>query len=169
MRYDPEIHHRRSLRLKGWDYSSKGAYFVTICAWKKEFIFIDEGIGRIVCEEWGSIPGNYPAIRLDDFVLMPNHLHAILWIENAARAQQAAPLRNIRIGSVIRTFKSKAAVMINRYRNTIGSPVWQRNFYERIIRNEHELDAIRNYMRENPLKWGEDEENPDNIANGPRG
>ena len=81
MRYDPDARHRRSLRLEGWDYSSAGAYFITICSWQKGCIFLNEGIKQIACEEWEALPGNYPVVRLDEFILMPNHLHAIIWIE----------------------------------------------------------------------------------------
>ncbi len=159
MRYDSNIHHRRSLRLKGWDYSSIGAYFITICAWKRECIFTDERIKRIVFDGWEMLPLNHPSTRIDEFVLMPNHLHAIIWIgKTSQRAQQAAPLHN-----VIRAFKSKTAVMINRFRDMTGCPVWQRNYYERIIRDENELNAVRAYIRENPLRWEEDEENPNRI------
>ena len=88
---------------------------------------------------------------------MPNHLHAIIWIEKVVNN------KGLSLGNLIRGFKSKTAVRINKFRNTIGTPVWQRNFYERIIRNENGLDAIKTYIKENPLKWTEDEENPEII------
>ncbi|MDA8171195.1 MAG: transposase, partial [Nitrospiraceae bacterium] len=123
----------------------------------KACISLDNEIKEIACKEWEALPGNYPAVRLDEYVLMPNHLHAIIWIERA-RNNPALVL-----GNIIRGFKSKTAVRINKFRNITGIPVWQRNFYERIIRDDNELDAIRAYIKDNPLKWAEDEENPEIV------
>jgi len=108
MRYDPDIHHRRTIRLNGWDYSRAGAYFVTICSWKKECIFIDEGIKQIACNEWKAISRNYPEVRLDEFVLMPTHLHAIIWIENSGKAKNKA----VNLGKIILRFKSKRPLFL---------------------------------------------------------
>jgi putative transposase len=193
MTYNPEIHHRRSIRLKEYDYSQAGAYFITVCAWKKENIFgeIKNGemllneYGQIVHGHWDAIPGLNNA-EIDEFIIMPNHIHGIVSLSNVG-AQFIAPFRktttekqgvmNIApteyngskqgainhaptVGEIVRAFKARCTHAINKLRNTPGVPLWQRNYYEHIIRDDRELYAIREYIRYNPLKWDEDEENP---------
>jgi len=165
-------HHRRSIRLKAYDYSKPGAYFVTICSYKRECVFgnwingemlINE-FGQIIENEWLKTAQIRDNIRLDEYVVMPNHFHGILFI--ACRGVlQYAPTKEFRspsqtIGSIIRGFKSTVTKQIKQLRNTPGATIWQRNYYERIIRNEKELNRIREYILNNPLKWQLDRENP---------
>ena len=187
MKYNRERHHRRSVRLNGYDYSGPGAYYVTICAWNRECIFgeIMDGkmqlneFGNIVQKEWLNTGHIRPNIELDEFVIMPNHFHGILVINHRLNqprldashrgvlqyAPTNAGLRSPSqtIGAVIRGFKSAATKSINLLRNTAGRPVWQRNYFERVIRNEKDLFRIREYIHFNPLQWDIDEENPMNI------
>jgi len=179
MKYNLEKHHRHSVRLKGYDYSCTGAYFITICAWNRECIFgeIIEGeiklnaCGTIVQQEWMRTRDLRPNIELDEFVVMPNHFHGIVIINagNICRdmarhaptgRQFAKPIANS-LSTVIGAFKSSVTKLINILRNTPGMPVWQRNYFERVIRNEKELFRIREYIRINPAQWDIDEENPD--------
>ena len=179
MRYDPEKHHRHSIRLKYWDYSRTGAYFVTIVTYGRELLFgqvVDGEIrltqfGEIARVEWKASADIRDEIRLDVFVVMPNHIHGIVWIEGddaigAVGAHGRAPLRRSlwrpprSLGSFVAGYKAAVAKRINAIRGTPGMPVWQRNYYEHIIRNERELEAIRRYILENPAHWAEDMENP---------
>jgi REP element-mobilizing transposase RayT len=178
--FDKEKHQRRSIRLKGWDYSNAGAYFVTICSYRKECIFENDSIKQIIVDEWFGIPNRFQNARIDEFIAMPNHIHGVIWIDpvgaglalpnnglalpnNKSNTKRGGPMPTPTLGDIICAFKSQVVVNINRYRNTIRHPVWQRNYYEHIIRNEDELNRIRRYIIENPLKWDEDPENPKNI------
>ena len=177
MLFNPEIHHRTSIRLKDYDYSQAGAYFVTVCAWKKEYLFgeIKNGemrlneCGETVAKCWDAMPDHFHHVELDEFVIMPNHIHAIIVIvgaqfiapvRNAATENQGAINHAPTVGEILRAFKARCTHAINHIRKAPGVPVWQRNYYEHIIRNEPELHAIREYIRQNPLKWDIDEENP---------
>lgn len=183
MTYNPEIHHRRSIRLKEYDYSQAGAYFVTVCAWKKENIFgeIKNGemllneYGEIVTKCWDDLPHHYHHAQLDEFVIMPNHVHGIIVINVGAGLKPAridvdnkdknragfkpAPTQCHGLSEIVRAFKTFSSRHVNATRNTPGVSVWQRNYFEHIIRNDRELHTIRQYIRYNPLKWDEDEEN----------
>ncbi len=177
MNYNPELHHRRSIRLKGCDYSMSGTYFVTVCSYRKECIFEDIIAASIIKEQWQNLPRKFSYIELDEFVIMPNHIHVILWIKNVgaglalpiyksvlpnnkSNTNKGGPRPAPTLGDIVCAFKSKTAVNINRYHNTSGAPVWQRNYYEHIIRNKESLNRIRNYIINNPLKWENDSENP---------
>ncbi|MDE3179809.1 MAG: transposase [Acidobacteriota bacterium] len=180
MKFDVPQHQRRSIRLQGYDYSQPGFYYLTICVEGKRPILgrIDErGIelsnaGKIALREWKLLLNRFCAIRLDAFVVMPNHVHAIIQIEAAVGAgaaqiraqqgswaQQAAPLRRPALSEVVRAFKSSSAVAINKRLGTSG-PIWQRSYYERVIRNEQELFNVREYIAQNPSRWAADGENP---------
>ena len=182
IRYDPEKHHRRSIRLRGWDYSQPGAYFVTIVAYGRELLFgqvVGDEIqlskfGEIAHDEWLASADIRREIQLDAFVVMPNHIHGIVWIvadDNmvgthgrvvGATGRSPLPPRGPTprsLGSFIAGYKSAVTKRINEIRGTPGT-VWQRNYYERIIRNDRELDAIRRYIRDNPAHWAEDSEHP---------
>ncbi len=174
MGFNPEIHHRRSIRLQDYDYSLAGAYFVTICASGRECLFgeVAGGVerlnetGRVVQECWNDIPGHFPHAELDEFVVMPNHLHGIIVIDRrgtACRARIDESFGRPVAGSlptIIRSFKSAAAKRINALRDNPGAPVWQRNYYERVIRDDRELNGIRQYIADNPAKWEQDENHP---------
>jgi putative transposase len=172
MKYSRERHHRRSVRLQGCDYSGRGAYFVTICAWNRECIsgeIIDGEMrlneyGNIVQREWMRTADVRPNVEMDEYVVMPNHFHGILVINYRMNvlgrgilqyAPTGAGLRSPSqtIGAVIRGFKSAPTKSINILRNTPGMPVWQRNYFERVIRNENELFRTREYIRFNPVQW----------------
>ena len=189
MKFNPDIHHRRSVRLKGYDYSSSGWYFVTICTYKKEWLFGEivenmillNEIGRLVKDEWIRTAHIRENVSIDEFVIMPNHVHGIIVINEingnvGARYRVGAhcnvPLQQTEhqfeqfgkstrnsIPTIIKLFKSATTKRINAYRQTPGAPVWQRNYYEHIIRNENELNKIRKYIVENPLDWLNDVDN----------
>jgi putative transposase len=113
-----------------------------------------EGVG--IAEGWASLPRHYAHVSLDAFVVMPNHVHGIVVLgHNAVEARERAPL-----SEVVRGFKTYAARRVNRIRSVRGAPVWQRNYYDRIIRDERELQNIRRYIAENPARWDDDVENP---------
>lgn len=183
---------RQSLRFKGYDYSLPGAYFVTTISKRRVCLFgevrkgniVLSDIGRVVEKCWHNISKNFPYVRLDEFVLMPNHLHGILFLFEAKgkgeafsaintdlddiNFENASPLRphgtqSRSLGSVIQNFKSVSTRMVNRRYFKAGNKIWQRNYFERIIRNDRELYAIRQYIRDNPLNWRRDLENPTNI------
>jgi putative transposase len=178
MTYNPEIHHRRSIRLRNYDYSQAGAYFVTVCSWGKECVFgeITNGemhlneCGEIVMKYWHGIQDHFTHVGTDEFIVMPNHSHGIINIVGAIhelplhREQNHEHIKNRRkmvLPKIIGWFKMNSAKQINQIRKTPGTPVWQRNYYEHIIRDEKQLHSIREYIRYNPLKWDEDEENPE--------
>jgi len=206
MKFNPEIHHRQSIRLRDYNYSRAGAYFVTVCVFERECLFgelvdgemrLNEA-GRMVRECWDGIPDHFPHVELDAFIIMPNHLHGIFVLNDDAsivgarhaspdfpvqmaatdratharathaRATHASPLRGPgpeprSIGAMVGSFKSAVTKRINQSRNTPGAPVWQRNYYERVIRGERELDGIRRYIVDNPAKWAEDENHPSRV------
>jgi len=170
-------HHRRSIRLQEYDYSQVGAYFITLCTQNKACLFgkIAEGamhlnrIGLIVAEEWMRCAVIRQEIELDEWVVMPNHIHGIVIINHAMRTTSRSPLQDAAkpglvpksLGSLVGGFKAATTKRINEIRHTPGIPVWQRNYYEHVIRNEDELSSICQYIEENPLKWEMDRENPE--------
>ena len=176
MIFNPETHSRRSVRLKEYDYSQPGAYFVTVCSWLRGFIFgeIINGkmelneYGMVLKQEWLNINNGRNNIDLDQFVVIPNHMHGIVVI-NPGGVLQYAPADNAlrspsqTIGSIIRKYKSTTTRQINIIRSTPGMPVWQRNYFEHILRNEIELNNIWKYIRNNPVRWAFDKDNPINI------
>lgn len=175
-----EGHGRRSIRLKGYDYSGKGAYFVTICTRNRECVLGSGPITKIIRGVWSELPDRFQNIQLDEFIIMPNHIHGIIKIVGAPLGAphsneddregkkileeylRGAASGTPTLSQVIRVFKSISAIGINRHLNRQWNPVWQRNYYERIIRNQAELDALRQYIRDNPLHWNQDQENPAN-------
>jgi len=178
MKYNPDIHHRRSIRLKGYEYSQGGAYFVTICTHNRECMFGKIVDGKMCINEWGKIaercwleiPEHYPNVSLDEFVIMPNHIHGIIILNekisiigaNVVGAKDFSPLHNNHlcgtsrtIGSIVRGFKIGCTKWFRKHTDIYT--VWQRNYYEHIIRNEIELNKIREYILNNSLNWETDE------------
>ncbi len=163
MKYDPAKHHRRSIRLKNYDYTRSGIYAITLCLQHRQHHFghISETImhltpaGRMVQANWELLPTRFPHIELDAYVVMPNHFHGLL-IATAAT--------NIHIGDVIGAFKSLTTTQYIIGVNEHGWPpfyrrLWQRNYYEQIVRNPRMFTNIRHYIRMNPVRWSQDREN----------
>lgn len=197
--YDPQHYHRRSIRLKGYDYAQSGAYFVTICTYQHQSLFgvvvggemVFNSFGQVVWEEWFKSARIRSEIELftDEFVVMPNHIHGIIWIVNdptvpATRRvaptiprvtqtiPRVAPTPSSRpcgprpgsIGAIIGQDKSAVTKRINQIRETLGEPIWQRNYHDRIIRDETELVNIRAYIADNPRRWTEDRYHPEKVG-----
>jgi len=182
MRDEKQTLNRHSIRLKEYDYGQPGAYFVTVCTHHRECLFgeIVEGkivlnpFGKIVEEEWMISANIRREIELDEFVVMPNHMHGIIAIRDhhPVGATGRSPLHRIHrtlfpksLGSFVAGFKSSVTKRINELHGTPGQPVWQRDYFEHVIRNEIDLDETREYIQNNPLKWLEDENHPANIKN----
>ena len=172
--------HRRSIRLKEYDYGQAGAYFVTLCTHHRECLFgeVVEGnvvlneMGEIVEKEWRISANLRREIELDEFVVMPNHIHGIIAIRDhhPVGATGRSPLHSKHrtlspksLGSFVAGFKSSVTKRINQLHGTPGHPVWQRNYYEHVVRNEIDLQEIREYIENNPVKWLEDENHPSKI------
>ncbi|HEX8245239.1 MAG TPA: transposase [Longimicrobium sp.] len=169
-----ELQKRKTIRLAEYDYSRAGMYFVTICSHQREMLFGDvhqetislSNFGRIVQECWDLIPAHYPGVATDAFVIMPNHVHGLIRLTGIVGARHASPdaaaarMRPPSVGNVVGSFKSAVSSRINSARGTPGAPVWQRGFFERVLRDDDELLRARRYIVENPLKWYVDEENP---------
>ncbi|MCX6639105.1 MAG: transposase [bacterium] len=177
MKYDPQYHHRRTIRLPRYDYSSNGIYFITLCVEGGVCLFgeiVDEKMlmnenGKIIDEEWLKSAKMRKTINLDSYIIMPNHFHAILRlideeIESKQQGARSAPLHRAprSLGSFIAGFKSASTRRLNELTDTCSEIVWQRNYYEHIIRSPSELQRIRTYIDDNPANWDKDEENPIN-------
>ena len=161
---------RRSIRLQGYDYSQAGAYFVTVVTQGRKLLFGDvvggemrlNAAGEMAQRMWADLPGRFPDVDLDVFVVMPNHVHGIILIGEPARATtRFAPT----LGEIVGAFKSIVTVGYSRgVRAGMWRPfrgrLWQRNYYEHVIRNEPQLDSAREYIVNNPLQWELDRENP---------
>ena len=169
---------RRSLRLRRFDYSQPENYFITICAHDRKRIFGAITAGKMILSPAGDavratgfdLPRRFPSAELREFVVMPNHLHAILGLTQPIRAiargaASSAPTAGKSVvayptlGKIMRAFKSLSAIAVNRALGHAGHSVWQRNYYERVIRPGKEYGEIRKYIVENPLRWDEDPEN----------
>ncbi len=205
MKYNPEQHHRRSIRLKGYDYSQAGAYFITIVTKDRACLFgnVVDGkmrlndAGRMIQSVWCEIPAFYSGVDVDEFVVMPNHIHGIVVLVGAAPrgrpgypvagdvtgqargpgptltgdviGQAQGPAPTLSLPDVVHRFKT---LTTKRYadgvkqcdRPSFPGRVWQRNYYEHIIRDEESLNRIREYVVNNPLQWELDRENPDGRA-----
>ncbi|WP_353932223.1 transposase [Okeanomitos corallinicola TIOX110] len=200
MTYNPNIHKRQSIRLKGYDYSQSGLYFITICCYQRECLFgniinsqmILNNFGELIKEEWLKSAEIRKEIELDNFVIMPNHFHGIViinqeinrdfiknnvdFLDNNVGANGRSPLQQIQssslkismkpksLSSLIAGFKSATTKKINMIRNTPQNPVWQRNYYDHIIRNDESLARIREYVENNPLSWENDQLHPNNPS-----
>ena len=161
MKYNPDIHHRRSIRLNEFDYAQAGLYFITICVRNRASLFghidagemILNGAGLMVERQWLELTHHFDEIKLHECVVMPNHFHGII---------ELVDNQNALIGEVIGAFKSLST---NEYIHNVNEngwqpfdeKLWQRNFYEHIIRNDESYLEISEYIQTNPLKWQEDE------------
>ena len=146
-------------------------YFVTICTQGRQDIlgemadalFQPSKSGAIVRECWYELPYHYAGLELDTFVVMPNHVHGIVVLRNfvgAGLKPALAKARRTTLAEVVRAFKTFSGRKINELANTTGSPVWQRGYYEHIVRSEKSLREIRQYITDNPRNWSVDPENP---------
>ncbi len=214
MIFNPDKHHRRSIRLKGYDYSQVGAYFVTICVQDRDCILGEiingemklNAAGKMIHNWWNQLHKKYPIIELDEFIVMPNHLHGMIIVgadpcvcldnHNAININRkdnrrdsrakisgdrwdlfynkkgehaGSPLPNpVSLSRIIQWFKTMTT---NQYIRIVkqndwppfNKRLWQRNYYERIIRDKNEMNRIRKYIIQNPLNWNSDIENPDNL------
>ena len=179
-KYEHNIHHRRSIRLPCYDYSQDGWYFVTMCALGHNCLFGKFADGQIQLYEYGRsiekcwkwLAEQYDYVHLDRYVIMPNHMHGIIVILRSGSGKggsRTAPTEDTRkckpLSRLIGAFKTVSTKQINIIRNTPGQKLWQRNYYEHIIRNEEELNHIRQYIVDNPANWRTDKENPNVTAN----
>lgn len=168
--FDPKIHHRRSIRLPGYDYSQAGAYYVTIVTHNRDMLFgevIDgemklNDFGKVVQEEWERTAIVRPNIELGAYMVMPNHFHGILIITDAVvgASRRLAPTTDAispkpgSLGAIMAQFKSIVTKRIWKLdENMNGTPIWQRNYYEHIIRNDREMGKIWRYIESNPVTW----------------
>jgi REP element-mobilizing transposase RayT len=178
-----ELGHRRSIRLRSHDYRDGGIYFVTICTKNKECIFgeIRNGMmglsdeGSVVAECWSQIPQHFRGVELDEWIIMPNHIHGLIYMDDpryrgvACNAPTEISIDDLEhkkltgpplgsLGILVRSFKSAVTKRINELRREPGSVVWQRNYYEHIVRSEEETLRIRRYIMDNPSHWMIDDE-----------
>ena len=181
MKMNPRVSHRRSIRLKGYDYSQSGAYFVTVCTKDRELYFEKyRGLQEIVRQQWEELPQRFLDLTLDEFIIMPNHIHGILIVgadrsaknvgatlvvaQNNGAGTRPAPT----VGEIVGTFKSLCIhdwlTYIKEKKIDAIWKFWQRNYYDHIIRNEDEMNKIREYIKNNPLKWSLDRENPEKVG-----
>lgn len=181
------MHHRRSIRIKGFDYSSENSYFITLVTHERHNLFgtIENnevqltGIGKIVLNNWQAIPQHFPNAELDEFVIMPNHLHGIINLFDSdpcrgtiyrSPTEYRAPTREdptvnlekfgqpVRgsIPTIIRTYKASVSRDARKLMDI--EHIWQRNFFEHIIGFDHEYDEIVEYIHTNPQNWARDDE-----------
>lgn len=180
MRYDPDKHHRRSIRLKGYDYSRPGAYFITICTQQRECLFgevVDHAMqhndaGRMVERWWGELTKKFPSAVLDTSVVMPNHLHGILFLKSVTQtsgetigAGEKPSRGSPTLGTVLdwlKTMTTNEYIRGVRHLAWKSFPgrLWQRDYHDYVIRSEEELESIREYIQQNPARWAWDTENP---------
>jgi REP element-mobilizing transposase RayT len=186
VKFDPKIHHRRSIRLQGYDYSQAGGYYVAIVTWHREFLFGDivnqemklSRYGEVVQKWWHEIPIHFGNVEIGAFVIMPNHVHGIIFISerrgtvsvpndrvsNDTQGGETPPLRVPTLGQIAAYFKYQSTKEMNRVENAgTVTKFWQRNYYEHVIRDEKDLQNKTDYIEANPLLWDEDDENPINL------
>ena len=187
--YNPDVHHRRSIRLSAYDYGQAGAYFVTVCTQNRVCLFGEivndvmrlNAAGRMLVAHWQRLPQRFPSVQLDAFVVMPNHIHGVIVLTGQSAASLVGTTRATSgttgattrvaptlLGSVVGAYKSLTTVEYVHGVKAYGwmpfdSKLWQRNYYEHIIRDEVTLFRIRDYIVYNPSKWAEDSENPEHL------
>jgi len=174
---DNHLPNRRSIRLKEYDYSQAGAYFITVCTFNRRCLFgkvVDaavqlNAVGEIVSSEWLRSAEMRAEVMLDVFVVMPNHVHGIIFIDGSVNTALTLPRADANragphlVGTIINGFKAAATRRIRALNGIAQEPVWQRDYYEHIIRNERRPDAIREYIANNPANWANDRENPTGV------
>lgn len=178
------VYQRQSIRLQGYDYQKPGSYFVTICVQNRRCLFgemtvgagpcarpeiVLNDIGRMVQSVWNQMPEHYSGVDIDSFIVMPNHIHGIVTIKSSpGQPRGVAPTVALSLPQIVHRFKSfttaqyRTGVTQNQWPSFNGS-LWQRNYYERVIRNEKELFAMREYIQNNPQSWVLDPENRDAV------
>ena len=179
MSYNPEIHKRKSIRLKDYDYSKEGMYFITICTHNREHLFGEIIYGKMILNNAGEIVKSEllktneirKNVKIDNWVIMPNHIHFLIEIlggfpsgkplqNNNLKNVGVLPLANPNklkantIGSIVNQIKSKVTKEVRKETEIFN--VWQRNYYENIIRNDEIYIKVSEYIENNPLKWEED-------------
>ncbi|MEM9162897.1 MAG: transposase [Cyanobacteria bacterium P01_F01_bin.4] len=199
-KFDPDKHYRRSIRLKGYDYASPGTYFVTICLQHRTCLLGNiinhqmqlNDAGQMVHDSWMALPWRFPQIILDAFVVMPNHFHGLITLQNLVGVPlvdtldrlrncpinrnvmvDKVPIEGVRLGDIVGAFKSitthvyTAGVKCHGW-EPFQKRLWQRNYYEHIVRNETSLETLRRYVLNNPTMWIEDQLHPnvDSMCNG---
>lgn len=181
MNYNPNIHHRESIRLKDCDYSKEGMYFITICTQNRECLFgnimdkkmILNDAGKMIEKIYNELPNYFNNIKINDYVIMPNHFHCVIEIvgvpfmgtqifsnkinENDRATTRVAPT----VGDIVGAFKSLTTneyirMVKNNELPNFEKRIWQRNYYENIIRNEEIHQKVVDYIKINPLKWQDD-------------
>jgi putative transposase len=193
-KFDPNKHHRKSIRIQGYDYSQVGVYFVTIVTYQRDCLFgkieneemILNDIGNIAVECWHAIPEHFPNVELGAFVIMPNQVNGIILItaerrgevlsprynpnnnnsnQGSNQGEETPPLRKRTLGQIVAYFKYQSTKEMNHIETKNAiTKFWQRNYYEHIIRNEREMDNIWRYIESNPAQWDRDEESPYTIT-----
>jgi len=187
VKYNPDKHHRRTIRLQGYDYTSAGAYFITVCTHQRQCLLGEIVEGEMQLNKFGNVVANtcvwletqYSYVHCDAWIVMPNHLHGILVltdnpVRGVSRSRSVSfgdnPPTTVNgtncksLGRLVGAFKTVSTKQINLIRDTPGTVVWQRNYYENIIRNEASLHRIRQYIYNNPLLWQQDQLHPDNPS-----
>ena len=179
MNYLPQ---RRSIRLPNYDYASQGLYYITICTQNRELYFEKDDIKEIINNRWLELKNKYPNIDLNEYIIMPNHIHGIIVINDIGRRRgevsspypkeltssnreggETPPLQREKhtLGQIIAYFKYQSTKEINKFlNNEQGQKLWQRNYYEHIIKTPKSLDDIRRYIKFNPYNWDRDRNNP---------
>lgn len=158
---------RKPLRLHGYDYGGAGYYFVTVCTQGRTHLFWDgkraglgpaptNDFGKLVAQTWLELPVHTVGIHVDKYVVMPNHFHGVIVLENGCVGAGSKPARTP-LPEAIRQFKTFSTRKINQMRGTPGKPVWQRGYYDHIIRDEAGYLRDWQYIGTNPAKWEEDE------------
>ncbi|HRO44286.1 transposase [Agriterribacter sp.] len=175
-RYNPNIHHRRSIRLKGYDYSQAGLYFITICVHNRQCLFgeivndemILNDFGNIAHHHWEKLSERFQNFELDVFQIMPNHMHGIIFLTNPVGAgftpapnhgatARVAPT----VADIVGAYKSLVSnqcleIFKQKFPNDYMGKLWQRNYHEHIIRDEQSYHRIANYIINNPQNWEND-------------
>lgn len=183
MKFNPEIHHRRSIRLKGYDYSRNGAYFVTMCIQNRECRLgkivdnkmILNDAGTMIRSVFEEIPQSYPSAGIEIYQIMPNHVHAIIYVGKgpcacpSGQGQPRGVAPTLSLPDIIHRFKTLTTKrymdhVIQRNWQPFLKKLWQRNYFEHIIRDESEFDRLYEYIVNNPLNWAIDENDLENIG-----